>query len=78
MEVPKETKNTVTTQSGNLTPGSISREHHPWGRHIHSDIHCSTIYSSLEMQVVKMSMDRWIELLGTYMEENSTEPENRM
>jgi len=66
MEVPKEAKNTVIAQSGNLTPGSMSREHHPRDRHIHADVHCSTIYSRLEMQVIKMSMDRWIEMWYIY------------
>ena len=54
MEVPKKTKNRVTIWSSNPTPGHIPREK----RYLHPSVHCSTVYSSQDMEATQMSISR--------------------
>ena len=46
----KKTKNRATIQSCNLTPRHISEENHNLKRYMHPNVHCSTIYSSQDME----------------------------
>ena len=50
MKDPQKAKNRSTIWSRNPTPGCISRENHNSKRHIHPNVHCSTIYNSQDME----------------------------
>lgn len=64
MEVPKETK-TQLPHSLEISLLDQYPENIIPGIDTYTDINCSTIYSSLEMQT-KMSIDRWTELWYIY------------
>ena len=49
-EIPWKTKNRITIWSSNPTPGHLSRENHDSQRHVYSNVHCSTIYNSQNME----------------------------
>ena len=61
MEVPWKTKNRATIWSFNPTPGHISGENSNLKRYMHPNVHCSTIYNSQDMEVTKMSIDKWMD-----------------
>ena len=50
MEMPQKTKHRTTIWSSNFTPGHLPRENHDLKRHIYSNVHCSTIHSSEDME----------------------------
>ena len=51
MEVSlKSRKKKVKIEYCNLTPGFISGENHKLKRYMHPDVHCSTLYSSQDME----------------------------
>ena len=61
MEIPQKTKHRTTIGSSNPTPRHLSRENHDLQRHIYSDVHCSTIYNSQDMETTKCpSTEEWI------------------
>ena len=61
MEVPYKTKNRITICSSNPTTGHIPRENHNSKRHMHPNVHCSTIYNSQVMEEPKCpSTEEWI------------------
>ena len=43
------------------TVGRMCWESHNSKRHMHPNVHCSTIYNSQNMAVTQMFIDRWIE-----------------
>ena len=49
-EGPKKTKNRATIGSSNPTAGHISGANHNPKEYTHPSVHCSTIYSSQEME----------------------------
>ena len=56
-----KTKNRTTIWPSNPTPGHIPRENHNSERHMHPNVHCSTIYNSQDMEQPKCpSTDEWI------------------
>ena len=56
-----KTKNRITIWLSNPTTGHIPRENHNSKRHMHPNIHCSTIYNSHVMEATYMPIDRWID-----------------
>ena len=51
-------KSRVAIWSYNLTPGHISTENYNLKKYMHSNVHCSTIHSSQDMETTWMSMNR--------------------
>ena len=58
MAVPYKAKNRITIWLSNPTSGRISRENHNSKRHMHPNVHCSTIYDSQVMEATSMPIDR--------------------
>ena len=58
MEVPYKSKNRITIWSSNPTTGHIPRENYNSKRHMHPNVHCSTIYNSQVMKATWMPIDR--------------------
>ena len=44
-----------------MGPGHLSRENHASKRHMYSNVYCSTIYNSADMETTYMSTDRGID-----------------
>ena len=42
----------------NPTPGHLSRENHNFKRHMHPNVHCSTIYNSQDMEETKVPINK--------------------
>ena len=61
MESPQETKHRITIRSSNPMPGHLSRENHDSQRHMYSNVQCSTIYNSQDMETTYMSIDRGVD-----------------
>ena len=58
MEVPLKTKNRITIWPSNPTAGHITTENHNSKRHMHPNVHCSSIYNSQVMEATYMPIDR--------------------
>ena len=50
MEVPQKAENRVVIWSSNPIPEHISEENYNAKRHMHPDVHCSTVYNSQDME----------------------------
>ena len=60
-EVPEKTKNRAIIWACSPFPGHISREKHGLKRNIHLSVHCSTAYSSQDMEATHCpSTEEWI------------------
>ena len=57
----QKTKNRTTMWSSNPTPGHLSRENHDSQRHMYSDVHCSMIFNSQDVETTQMSIDRGVD-----------------
>ena len=57
----KTTKNRATLWFSNPTTGHISKENKILKRHMYSNVHCSTIYNSQDMEATQMSINRWMD-----------------
>jgi len=53
---------------------AISRENHNWKRYMHPNVHCTTIYNSQNLEVIKMSINKGIKMWYIYIQWNVTEP----
>ena len=51
-------KTTITIWSSSLIPGRVSGENSNSERHMHTNVHCSTVYNSKDMGATKVSTDR--------------------
>ena len=60
MDNPQKTKNRITICSSNPTPGHLSRENHDLKRHLSSDVQCSTLFNSQDMETTSMPIDRGV------------------
>ena len=45
----------------NSTIGHIPWENHNSKRHMYPSVHCSTVYSSQDMETIQVSTDRWMD-----------------
>ena len=61
MQVPQKTKNRVTMQFSNPTPGHMAREACNFKWYVHPNRHYSNIYNSQAMETTSMSTDRWMD-----------------
>ena len=57
IKVPQKSKNTITIQSSNPTPGYISGENHNLKRYTHPNVHCNTGYNSQDIEATQTSID---------------------
>ena len=53
---------------------AISEENHNWKRYMHPNVHCTTIYNSQNLEVIKMSTNKGIKMWYIYIQWNVTEP----
>ena len=51
-------KTTITIWSSSLTPGHVSGANSNSERYMHTNVHCSTVYNSKDMEATKVSTDR--------------------
>ena len=56
-----QAKNRIIIWSSSPTPRHLSREDHDLKRYMCSSVHCSTIYSSQEVEATYMSIDRGVD-----------------
>ena len=61
LEVPLKIKNRATTWPCSPTPGHISRQSYNSKRHMHPNVHSSTVYNSQYMEATEISIDRWVD-----------------
>jgi len=62
MEIPQKSKHRTTIGYSNPTPGHLSRENQDSKRHMYSNVHCSTICNSQDMEQPKCpSIEEWIQ-----------------
>ena len=78
MESPQKTKHRTTIGSSNPTPGHLSRENHNSQRHMYSDVHCSTLFNSQDMETNLMAIDREVDPEEVVHIWNITQPSKRM
>ena len=57
MDMPQKSKHRTTIWSSNSIPGHLSKENHDSQRHMYSDVHCSTIHNSQDMETT----EKWIQ-----------------
>ena len=58
MKFPQKIENRTTIWSSNCIPGHISRENHKSKRYIHTNVQCSTIYNSQDIEATYMFINR--------------------
>ena len=61
MQFPQKTKNRVTIQFSNPTPGHMAGEACNFKWYVHPNCHYSSIYNSQAMETTSMSIDRWMD-----------------
>ena len=61
MEIPQKTKKRITIWSSNPTPEHLFRENHDSKRRMYSNVHCSPIYNSQDMETTQMRFNRGVD-----------------
>ena len=61
IEVPSETKSRTTIWPRNPSTGNIPWENRNSKRHMHSNVHCNTTYSSQDLEAAWMFIERWVD-----------------
>ena len=64
MEVPQRNKNKVAIWSSNPIPWHISRQNCNSKWYMYTYVHSSTIYSSQDMEMTYMSIEKWMDKKG--------------
>ena len=61
MEISLKIRNKSTIWPNNPTTGHIAQENHNFKRYMYSNVHCSTIYISQDLEATKRPLkDEWI------------------
>ena len=64
VEIPLKTGNRTAIWPSNPTAGHTHRGHQIWKRHVHPNVHRSTVYHSQDMEATRCpSADEWIRKL---------------
>ena len=58
MDNTLKTRNKAIIWPSNPITGYIPWENYNWKRHMSSNVHCSTVYNSQDMEATYMSIDR--------------------
>ena len=64
VEIPLKTGNRTAIWPSNPTPGHTHQGNQIWKRHMHPNVHCSTVYNSQDMEATLMPISRWMDKIA--------------